>query len=180
MVTIMDVICTDITRLTTGLICLKDNVDALYYCLRVLASHLINPLIIPPDELGNILIQVKQDMKTNPRSGLLDNPHNNIQAYYSVMKITPIVIDDFRLLILIIPLPDKSLQMNFNKILTLPTLHLTLKFKFCSILEGPDLAVSNHSMHAALPTDHDIHIYMATLGYICTMNQALYAFECTE
>ena len=40
-----------ITRLTTGLISLQENVDTLYEYMTIFASHLVNPVIIPLDEL---------------------------------------------------------------------------------------------------------------------------------
>ena len=63
---------TGIIRLTTGLIILKENVYALYESMGILASHLVSPLVILPDEL-HILGKVKQDMKTDLRLELLDN-----------------------------------------------------------------------------------------------------------
>ena len=45
-VDVMTDICIDITRLTTRLISLMENVDALYDCMTVLASHLVNPFIV--------------------------------------------------------------------------------------------------------------------------------------
>ena len=57
---------TGITRLTIGNTSLKENCNALYKHMRVLAIHLNNPLTNPPDEFQNILVQIKRDMKANP------------------------------------------------------------------------------------------------------------------
>ena len=46
------------------------------------------------------------------------------------MKITPIVLDDFLLIILSIPLTDQSLEMNLYKVYDLPALHPELKVEF--------------------------------------------------
>ena len=35
--------------------------------MRLLASHLVNPLIVPLGKHRTILVNVKWDMKTNPR-----------------------------------------------------------------------------------------------------------------
>ena len=43
------------------------------------------------------------------------------------MKITPVVMDDFLLIILTIPLTDQSLEINLYKVYNLPTLHPELK-----------------------------------------------------
>ena len=56
-----------------GLICLKENADALYDYIRILVNHLITPLIFPPDDLRRILVSVKHDMRTIPKSELLDD-----------------------------------------------------------------------------------------------------------
>ena len=53
---------------------MKGIVSALYEYMRVTASHLVNPLIVSPDELITKPIQVKQDMKTNPRLELQEDP----------------------------------------------------------------------------------------------------------
>ena len=83
----------------------------------MLSSKQVNPLIIPPDALRRVLAQIKDDMKRNPRLQLPEDPNTNIWNYYPIMKITPIVMDDFLLIILTIPLTDQSLEMNLYKIL---------------------------------------------------------------
>ena len=87
-----------LAKLTLGVM---QNVNAIYEYLRVLSSRQVNPLIIPPDSLRKVLAQVKEDMKRNPRLQLPEDPNINIWNYYSIMKITPFVMDDFLLIILI-------------------------------------------------------------------------------
>ena len=87
----------------------------------MLASHTVNPLIIPPHELREVLIKVKEKMKHKPRLNLPHDPDNNIWAYYSIMKVTPIVQDDFLLVILTIPFIDTSIPMNVYQVHNLPT-----------------------------------------------------------
>ena len=65
---------TSITRITTGFLSLKDNVDALYEYMWEPASHAVNTPIVLPDEPRTILGHVKQDMKLNPRLKLLQDP----------------------------------------------------------------------------------------------------------
>ena len=96
-----------LAKLTLGVISLEQNVNAIYEYPRVLSSRQVNPLIIPPDSLRKVLARVKQDMKRNPRLQLPEDPNINIwNNYYSIMKITPIIMDDFLLIILTIPLTD--------------------------------------------------------------------------
>ena len=156
-----------LAKLTLGVISLEQNVNSIYEYLRVLSSRRVNPLIIPPDSLRKVLAQVKEDMKRNPRLQLPEDLNINIWNYYSIMKITPIVMDDFLLIILTIPLTDQSLEMDLYKIYNLPTLHPKLKVEFIYQLEGEYLAIIKNKLYAALPT----------AGYLCLMNQALYPVE---
>ena len=95
-----------LAKLTLGVMSLEQNVNAIYEYLRVLSSRQVNPLIIPPDSLRKVLAHVKEDMKRNPRLQLPEDPNINIWNYYSIMKVTPIVVDDILLIILTIPLTD--------------------------------------------------------------------------
>ena len=62
--------------------------------MRALASKQLNPMIIPPDILRNILQKVQEDIKTNARLKLPDDPIKNIWNYYGTTKLTPIVLRD--------------------------------------------------------------------------------------
>ena len=70
--------------LTLDILGLKENVDSFYEYLHMLASHTINPLIISPHELRQVLIKVKKEMKHKPRLNSPDDPDNNIWTYYSI------------------------------------------------------------------------------------------------
>ena len=96
------------------------------------------------------------------------------------MKVTPIVMDDFLLIILTIPLTDQSLEMDLYKIYNLPALHPKLKVEFTYQLEGEYLAITKNKLYAALPTAGEIRICKGTQGYLCLMNQALYPVEKIE
>ena len=45
--------------LTSGMLSHKENVDALDKYMRVLADHMVNPLVFLPDGLHHILVKVK-------------------------------------------------------------------------------------------------------------------------
>ena len=74
------------------------------------------------------------------------------------MKITPIVMEDFLLILLTIPLTDQSLEMDLYKIYNLPTLHPKLKIEFTYQIEGEYLAISKCRLYAAIPTAREIRI----------------------
>ena len=113
-------------------------------------------------------------MHTNPCLELPEDPNKNIWTYYSIMSITSVVMDDLLLIILTILLMDQSLQMDLYKVHNLPALHPDLKIQFTYEIEGENFAISKGELYAALPTPRDIQICMATEGYLCLMNQALY------
>ena len=165
-----------LAKLTLGVMSLQQNVNAVYEYLRVLSSKQVNPLIIPPDALRGVLAQIKDDMKRNPRLQLPEDPNINIWNYYPIMKITPIVMDDFLLIILTIPLTDQSLEMDLYKIYNLPAFHPELKVEFTYEL-GEYLTITKNKLYAALPTAREIRICKGTGGYLCLMNQALYPIE---
>ena len=169
-----------LAKLTLGVIGLQQNVNAIYEYLRVLSSKQVNPLIIPPDAPRRVLAHIKDDMKRNPRLQLPEDPNVNIWNYYPIMKIAPVVMDDFLLIILTIPLTDQSLEMNLYKVYNLPALHPELKAEFTYELEGEYLAVTKNKLYAALPTAREIRIHKGTGGYLCLMNQALYPVERIE
>ena len=170
----------NLAKLTLGIMTLDQNVNAVYEYLRVLSTRQVNPLIIPPDTLRKVLAKVKKDMNRNPRLKLPEDPNLNIWNYYTIMKITPVVLDDFLLILLTIPLTDQSLEMDLYKIYNLPTLHPKLKIKFTYQMEGEYLAISKSRLYAAVPTAREIRICEATEGYLCLMNEALYTIEKLE
>ena len=170
----------NLAKLTLGIMTLDQNVNAVYKYLRVLSTRQVNPLIIPPDTLQKVLAKVKKDMNRNPRLKLPEDPNQNIWNYYTIMKITPVVMDDFLLILLTIPLTDQSLEMDLYKIYNLPTLHPKLKIEFTYQLEGEYLVISKSRLYAAILTAREITICEATEGYLCLMNQALYPIEKLE
>ena len=169
-----------LSKLTLGVIGLQQNVKAIYEYLRVLSSKQVNPLLIPPDALREVLAHIKDDMKRNPRLQLPEDLNVNIWNYYPIMNITPVVMDDFLLIILTIPLTDQSLEMNLYKVYNLPALHPELKVEFTYELEGEYLAITKNKLYAALPTAREIRICKGTGGYLCLMNQALYPIDRLE
>ena len=59
-------------------------------------------------------------------SDLVKTKETNIWAYYGNVKFTPIILQDYLMLILTIPLVDQSLKMDLYKVYNLPMLHPTL------------------------------------------------------
>ena len=84
-----------INHIYTAIYVLKDDIDSLYEYMRVLSTQQLNPLIMPPDILREVLNQVKEGVWSNARLTLSENPSENIWTYYNIIKVTPIVLDDF-------------------------------------------------------------------------------------
>ena len=101
-----------ILRVHLSLYALRGDVHSLYEYMRALASQEINPMIIPPDILKKILHKITEDIKSNARLKLCEDPETNIWSYYGTVKLTPIVLQDYLMLILTVPLVDQSLQIN--------------------------------------------------------------------
>ena len=85
----------ELAKLTLGVMNPEQNVNTRYEYMRVLSNRQVNPLIIPPDSLRKILTRVKDDMKRNPRLRLPEDPNTNIWNYYTIMKITPVVMTSY-------------------------------------------------------------------------------------
>ena len=117
---------TRIYRVHSSLYALWADTESLFEYMRVLASQELNPMIIPPDILKKILHRIEEDIKSNARRKLCEDPETNIWSYFRMVKLTPIVLDDYLMLILTVPLVNQSLHMNLYKVHNLPMLHPTL------------------------------------------------------
>ena len=128
---------------------LRFDTDSLYEFMRALASEQLNPMIIPPNILRNILQKVQADIKTNARLKLPADPIKNIWSYYGTTKLTPILLENYLMLILTVPLIDTLLQMNLYKVHNLPTMHPVLQVQANYELEGEYFSTLKHNMYVA-------------------------------
>ena len=78
---------------------------------------------MPLDVLRKILEQVQDGIRSNARLRFSEDPSESIWAYYNIIKITPIVLEDRLMVIMTIPLVDNSLDVNLYKVHNLPMLH---------------------------------------------------------
>ena len=150
---------TRIYRVHTSLYALHGDTKSLFEYMRVLASQELKPLFIPPNILKKILHRIEDDIKSNARLKLCEDSETNIWSYYGMVKLTPIVLDDYLMLILTVPLVDQSLHMNLYKIHNLPMLHPTLNVHVQYELEGPYLATMIEGMFITLPTALDVNLH---------------------
>ena len=85
--------------------------------------------------------------------------------------------EDFLIVSLSIPLINKSLQMDFYKFNNIPTLHPEHKVQFSYIVKGEYLAICASCTFEAIPTLHEIHIWLVTQCKLCVLNTALLPVE---
>ena len=145
--------------------------------MRALTSEQLNPMIITPDILRDILQEVQNDIQTNARLKLPDDPVTKIWSYYGTTKLTPVVLEDYLMLILTIPLVDSSLQMNLYKVHNLPTVHPKLKVQANYKLEGKYFATLMHEMYVALPDKENVRLCIVSKEHLCLFDQAVYPVE---
>ena len=50
--------------------------------------------MIPPPPLRELLKEVQEEMKQNPRLKLPYDPQEEIYKFYEVMKVTPVIVED--------------------------------------------------------------------------------------
>ena len=148
--------------------------------MRALASQELSPMIIPPDILQDILHKIETDIKSYARLKLCEDPETNIWSYYRTIKLTPIVLEDYLMLILTVPLVGQSLHMNLYKVHNLPMLHPTLHVHAQYEIDSCYLATGMDGMFITLPTSLDVRLCLMTNGHLCMFIQALYPVEHTS
>ena len=158
---------TRIHRVHTSLYVLRGDIKSLYEYMRALASQELNPMIIPPDILKKILHKIEEDIRSSATLKLCEDPETNMWSYYRTVKLTPIELQDYLMLILTIPLVDQSLEMNLYKVHNLPMLHPTLNVHAQYELEGTYLATMMEGMFMSLPTALDVKLCLITNGHLC-------------
>ena len=171
---------TRIYRVYTSLYALRGDTESLYEYMRALDSQELNPIIISPNVLKRILHKIEEEIKSNARCKLCEDPETNIWSYYGTVNLTPIVLQYYLMLILTTPLVYQSLQMNLYKVHNLPMLHPTLNVHAQYELEGTYLATMMKGMFISLLTALDAKLCLVTNGHFCMFNQALYLVECTN
>ena len=161
-------------NIRTGLLEIEGMIQHVEDCLRVIATHKANPTFIPPTKLKKLLEQIKEKISSNPRLQLPADPDADIWAYYQFMYVSLTVIEDYMVMVVSIPLLDKSLQVDLYRAYSLPALHPTLQVEFQYELESKYIGIANHGIYVLLPGEEEIQVCKTTQGYYCYFEQALY------
>ena len=167
-----------IYRVYTSLYALQTDTESLFEYMRALASQELNPMIIPPDILKIILHRIETDIKSHARLKLFDDLETKIWSYYRTIELTPIVLEDYLMLILTVPLIDQSLHINLYKVYNLPMLYPTLHVHVQYEIENSYLATVMDGMFVTLPTALDVKLCLMTNRHLCMFKQALHPVEC--
>ena len=169
-----------IDRLQVGLLTMRSNVEQVYKYLRVMASNKIDPVMIPPSPLRRLLKNIEEEMRYNPRLKLPYDPDTEVYMFYSIVQITPVVIEDTLVMLLTIPLMDKSLKLNIYQIHSLPALQPTLGVIARYQIENKYIAIDDHGLFVAMPDEIEVRICLVTRGGLCMMNQALHPVDTVD
>ena len=83
-----------------------------------------------------------------------------------MVKLTPIVLQNYLMLILTVPLVDQSLHMTLYKAHNLPMLHPTLNVHAQYELDGTYLVTMMEGMFISLPTALDVKLCLIINGHL--------------
>ena len=166
---------TILSRLQTGTVSIENNIDKIFEYLRIMSSHKATSAVIPPVALRRLLLKIENRMHTNPRLRLPYDPRaGGIWKYYSVIKITPIVMDRMLVILMTIPVLDKTLELNIYQVHNLPAIPPGQEVAALYQLESKYFAIGKHGMYVTLPTEQSVRICLQTELAICILEQALY------
>ena len=166
---------TILARLQTGTVSIENNIDKIFEYLRIMSSHKAMPAVIPPVALRKLLVKIENRMHSNPRLKLPYDPRaGGIWKYYSVIKITPIVMDKMLVILMTIPVLDKSLELNIYQVHNLPAIPPRQEVAALYQLENRYFAIGKQGMYVTLPMEQSVRVCLQTELAICILEQALY------
>ena len=169
---------TILSRLQTGTVSIENNIDKIFEYLRIMSSHKATSAVIPPVALRKLLVKIENRMRSNPRLKLPYDPRaGGIWKYYSVIKITPIVMDKMLVILMTIPVLDKSLELNIYQVHNLPAIPPGQEVAALYQLESRYFAIGKHGMYVTLPMEQSVRTCLQTELAICILEQALYPIK---
>ena len=123
-------------------------------------------------------MRIEDRMHANPRLRLPYDPRaGEIWKYYSVIKVTPIVMDKMLVILMTIPVLDKTLELNIYQVHNLPAIPPGQEVESLYQLENKYFAIGRHGLYVTLPTEQSVRICLQTELAICILEQALYPVE---
>ena len=169
---------TILSRLQTGSVSIENNIDKIFEYLRIMSNHKATSAVISPVALRRLLLKIEDRMRANPRLRLPYDPRaGGIWKYYSVIKVIPIVIDKMLVILMTIPVLDKTLELNIYQVHNLPAIPPGQEVESLYQLENKYFAIGRHGQYVTLPTEQSVRICLQTELAICILEQALYPVE---
>ena len=169
---------TILTRLQTGSVSIENNIDKIFEYLRIMSNRKATSAVIPPVALRSLLLRIEDRMHANPRLRLPYDPRaGEIWKYYGVTKVTPIVMNKMLVILMTIPVLDKTLELNIYQVHNLPAIPPGQKIESLYQLENKYFAIGRHGLYVTLPTEQSVRICLQTELAICILEQALYPVE---
>ena len=167
-----------LSRLQTGSVSIENNIDKIFEYLRIMSNHKATSAVISQVALRRLLLKIEDCMHANPRLRLLcDARAGGIWKYYSVIKVIPIVIDKMLVILMTIPVLDKTLELNIYQVHNLPAIPPGQEVESLYQLENKYFAIGRHGQYVTLPTEQSVKICLQTELAICILEQALYPVE---
>ena len=167
-----------LARLQTGSVSIENNIDKIFEYLRIMTNHKATSAVIPPVALRRLLVRIEDRMRANPRLRLPYDPRTReIWKYYGVIRVTPIVMDKMLVVLMTIPLLDKTLELNIYQVHNLPAIPPGQEIESLYQLESKYFAIGKHGLYVTLPTEQSVRICLQTELAICVLEQALYPVE---
>ena len=169
---------TILSRLQTGTVSIENNIDKNFEYLRIMSNHKATSAVIPPVALSRLFFKIEDRMHTNPRLRLPYDPRaGGIWKYYSVIKVTPMVMDRMLVILMTIPVLDKTLELNIYQVDILPAIPPRQEEAALYQLESNYFAIGKHGMYVTLPTEQLVRICLQTELAIYILEQALYPIK---
>ena len=148
---------TILSHLQTGTVSIENNINKIFEYLRIMTNHKATSAVITPVALRRLLIKIEDRMHTNPQLRLPYDPQTGeIWKYYSVIKVIPIVMDKMLVILMTIPVLDKTLELNIYQVHNLPAIPPGQELEAIYQLESEYFAIGKHGMYVTLPTEQSV------------------------
>ena len=99
---------------------LKDQID-------LLSLGKLTPGVIAPDEFRSILLHIKEKLPKNLLLAM--EPLTNLWSFYQIVSSNAVIIDNKLVILLNIPLIDRSDKMDIYRVINLPLPNLKIRDK---------------------------------------------------
>ena len=166
---------TILSHLQTGRVSIEYNIDKIFEYLQIMTNHKATSVGIPPVALRRLLLRIEDCMHTNLRLRLPYDSHaGEIWKYYSVIKVISIVMDKMLVILMTIPVLNKTLELNIYQVHNLPTVPPGQEIEALYQLENEYFTIGKHGLYITLPTEQSVRMCLQKELAICVLEQALY------